>query len=353
MKLDLKNIQWKEFEIGNEFCIQNSKAYHKTALKETKDFGIPYISRTNLNNGLESIVKKDNYTINKKNTIVFGAENAKFFYQPSEYITGNKMYFIEKENLNKYSSLFIQMMLNKSIINCGFGYDKGLIGSRVEKRFVLLPVNVKGEPDYVFMEKFMMEKEKEKTNSFKKYIEKRINEVKNYKESKIIKEIKWIEFKLIDLFHFEKGNQNNMTSLINGNIPLVSAKNGDNGLKSFVTSNSKKKFHKYCLTLNNDGDGGAGISYFQPFDFLLDSHVTALKPKKELNKFILLFISRCITKQRNKFGHGYSLTNNRLSAFKMMLPVNSKNEPDYEFMENYIKKIEFDKLNKYLRRING
>jgi hypothetical protein len=36
---------------------------------------------------------------------------------------------------------------------------------------------------------------------------------------------------------------------------------------------------------------------------------------------------------------------------KIMLPVNSKKEPDYEYMENYIKKMEFEKLNKYLQRI--
>ncbi len=32
------------------------------------------------------------------------------------------MYYIETDKINKYSGLFIQMMLNKSIIDCGFGY---------------------------------------------------------------------------------------------------------------------------------------------------------------------------------------------------------------------------------------
>lgn len=103
------------------------------------------------------------------------------------------------------------------------------------------------------------------------------------------------------------------------------------------------------MTLNNDGDGGAGISYYQPFDYLLDSHVTSLKPKEKKSKESMLFISRCITKQRNRFGHGYAINNNRIKAFKIMLPINENNEPDFEFMENYMKNLEYNKLKEYLK----
>lgn len=33
-----------------------------------------------------------------------------------------------------------------------------------------------------------------------------------------------------------------------------------------------------------------------------------------------------------------------------MLPINEKQEPDYEYMENYIKMIEFNKLTEYLKQ---
>ncbi|HHT9079643.1 TPA: restriction endonuclease subunit S, partial [Flavobacterium psychrophilum] len=162
-------IKWKEFEIGNIFEITNSKAYHKSQLKEIKKKGISYVSRTNLNNGIESIVEREDYKINENNTIVFGAENATFFYQPNEYITGNKMYCIKGNLINRYSGLFIQSALNNSIENCGFGYGKGLTGTRVNRRIVLLPSNESGNPNFHYMENYMKQLEYKKLKQYLDY----------------------------------------------------------------------------------------------------------------------------------------------------------------------------------------
>lgn len=74
IEFDLKNREWKEFVICDELQVNNSKAYHKESLVETDKLGISYITRTNLRNGVESIVERDNFKINKANTIVFGAD---------------------------------------------------------------------------------------------------------------------------------------------------------------------------------------------------------------------------------------------------------------------------------------
>lgn len=151
----------------------------------------------------------------------------------------------------------------------------------------------------------------------------------------------WKDFYLSDFFDFEKGNQNNMASLSTGTLPLVSAKKTDNGYKGFVSKEQKKVFRGEILTLNNDGDGGAGIAYYQPTSMALDSHVSALIPKSNLNKYHLLFVSMCITKQRKRFGHGYSINSNRLRAFKIMLPLGADYaNPDWQFMEEYMRRKE-------------
>ena len=155
---------------------------------------------------------------------------------------------------------------------------------------------------------------------------------------------------MLDYFDYEKGNQNNMASLDMGTMPLVSARNVNNGYKCFVTPDGRKAvFNGHCLTINNDGDGGAGIAYYQPADMLLDTHVTALYPKIPMSENILHFIVACITIQREKFGHGYSLNNARLSVFRIMLPTDDNNSPDWVYMEEYGKYL-FAKLKlQYLR----
>ena len=163
----------------------------------------------------------------------------------------------------------------------------------------------------------------------------------------------WKDFRLLDYFRHEKGNQNNMAELRPGAFPLVSARNANNGYKDFVSENEKKhSFEGFCLTINNDGDGGAGISYYQPCKMLLDSHVTALYPKASMTEEILKFFSACITAQREKLsifswgGNGATLT--RLRRSKIMLPVDESGNPDYAFMEQYIKERERQIVQSYI-----
>ena len=82
-----------------------------------------------------------------------------------------------------------------------------------------------------------------------------------------------------------------MASLAVGHIPLVSAKKCDNGYKDFVMPNRKKLFQGNIITLNNDGDGGACIAYYQPYTMALDSHVTALIPLTPIRRNVLLYVA--------------------------------------------------------------
>ena len=166
-----------------------------------------------------------------------------------------------------------------------------------------------------------------------------------------LNEREWADFLLTDYFEIAKGNQNNMAELQAGAMPLISAKKIDNGCKGFFAANSKPIFKGHCLTINNDGDGGAGISYYQPSNMLLDTHVTALYPRVPMTAEIMRFIAACITVQREKFGHGYSLNNARLTVFRMMLPIDDEGQPDYAFMEQYIREREKQLIEQYIAHI--
>lgn len=164
---------------------------------------------------------------------------------------------------------------------------------------------------------------------------------------KKIEDSKWDAVLLSSLFFFDKGNQNNMGTMQDGDIPLVSAKKCDNGYKAFISPNGKKLYSGHCITLNNDGDGGAGLAFYQPAKMALDSHVTALIPKVQMSKYTMIFIARCISMQRSLFGHGRSINASRLRIFKLMLPMTKGGQPDYAFMESYIKDVETSITKRY------
>lgn len=164
---------------------------------------------------------------------------------------------------------------------------------------------------------------------------------------KKIENVVWKDFGLLNLFSYRKGNQKNMNALREGKTPLVSAKKIENGYKGFFSVSEDEVFVGHCITLNNDGDGGAGLAYYQPASFALDTHVTALYPLEPMTKNDMIFIAGCISKQRVLFGHGRSINTTRLKHLSIMLPCSDNQTPDYEFMEKYMKQKEKKLLTRY------
>ncbi len=364
--MDLNNIEWAEFMFIDIFEIKNG--FYNKKPNPSINGKIPFIGATQNNNGItefytfndiesnSKVGHGKNEDINKKmfngNCIAVTNNGSVGFayYQKNRFTCSHDVnpLYLKNYELNEYIAKFLITAIEMQRV-C-FEYARKWRPKRMVKSKILLPVNKKGEPDYKLMEQYIKQNEQSQFDKIKEQINKKINEVKSYKKVESINNKKWCEFNITDLFHFYKGDQNNMANIEKGQIPLVSAKKGDNGYKEFANQREKKLFKKNSLTLNNDGDGGAGISFYQPFDYLLDSHVTALYPKTGLNKYVLLFISRCLTAQREKFGHGYSINNKRLKVFKFMLPIDKNGQPDYDYMENYIKKIQYEKLTKYIER---
>lgn len=150
----------------------------------------------------------------------------------------------------------------------------------------------------------------------------------------------WAAFGITDLFEPKRGSEKNMGALGKGEVPLVSARNVDNGIKAFVEVPGERLRDGHVVTLNNDGDGGAGLAYYQPMRFALDTHVTALSPHEPLSRQSMQFAAAAMSKQRVLFGHGRSISSKRLGSLKVMLPVDDAGEPDWRFMEDYVRERE-------------
>lgn len=176
--MNLNDRKWKKFAVVEVFDeIKNSKAYHKKNLETYDDSDFPYITRTTNNNGLKQFVEYEtDYEKNPGNTIVFSAEAYTFFYQPHEYITGNKMYYIKDKHFNKYVGLFLVGLLN-NYMHEKYSYNRGLTATRFKRESILLPVNNENEPDYEFMEEYAKYKEKELINKYLKRISESNSEI--------------------------------------------------------------------------------------------------------------------------------------------------------------------------------
>ena len=98
---------WKTYRIKDIFPnIVKPVVYHTREVKENPA-GIPYVVRSKFNNGVKYYVERPNSNVNPAKVISFGAENATFFYQQSEWISGRDMYYIDTRGIDEYACLFI------------------------------------------------------------------------------------------------------------------------------------------------------------------------------------------------------------------------------------------------------
>ena len=71
------------------------------------------------------------------------------------------------------------------------------------------------------------------------------------------------------------------------------------------------------------------------------------------NKYIYLFMKTVILQQKCKYAYGYKFNEKRMQKQSLLLPVDESGNPDYAFMEQYIKEREQQIIQKYIKYIGN
>lgn len=152
----------------------------------------------------------------------------------------------------------------------------------------------------------------------------------------------WGEFKIKDFFNVElaKGDIK-LEEVDKGEIPLVSSGESNNGIVGYIDKNGDGKsemFPANCITIDMFGN-----AFYQNEPFYAVSHgrVNILTPKFELTKNIGLFISTIIKKEQYKFSYGRAVYSSEAENMNIVLPVDVNGNPDWQFIENYIKALPY------------
>ncbi|EAL5963248.1 hypothetical protein DSN88_04440 [Campylobacter jejuni] len=166
--------------------------------------------------------------------------------------------------------------------------------------------------------------------------------------------VEWREFKISEIFdRIEKGkckNFNTETKINNKGISFLSATINNNGVSEFVDSNTLRQKGN-CIMFINQGDGGAGYSVYKYEDFISTTS-NSFGYAKWINKYTGLFVACILCRFKYKYSFGYGRTEQRLKNDKIMLPIDSKGNPNYSFMESYMKEIEQNYIKNILNYYN-
>ena len=99
-----------------------------------------------------------------------------------------------------------------------------------------------------------------------------------------------------------------------------------------------KTYDGNCITVNYNGSVGEAFYQDQPFWASDDVNVLQLKDHL-LNENIAMFLITLIKANKYRFSYGRKWTLDKMSESEIPLPIDEKGNPDWSFMEQYIKSL--------------
>lgn len=159
---------------------------------------------------------------------------------------------------------------------------------------------------------------------------------------------KWKEFRVGELFVTEKDGKQVPTGASipklelkeNGSTPRISVTGINNGILGYFdyvgsNVNNYRVYHNFVSV------SFLGTVFYQKGSASLDMKVHCLKPLNvELNEYTGSFLVAAIKASLKNYAYSDQLSSTVLPNVCIKLPASPSNEPDWEYMENYMRKYE-------------
>lgn len=351
--MKLSDREWKEFFLEDLFVV---KAGKRLTNADKIDGKRPFVGATDNMNGVTGFVDNTNNSLDKNVLGVnYNGAPCICFYHPYECIFTDdvKRLHLKKYEDNIYVFLFMKSIIMKQKNKYSYGYKFN--ERRMLRQLLLVPVDDNDEPDYRFMEDYMKELMIEKRKQYQKYMEQRLAElgidVRNTSVcmgggKTVLKSRKWKAFAVPYVFHnIQRGKRLKKADHVSGIIPYVSSTANNNGVDAYVEAAKGTRVFENCISLANSGS--VGTAFYEPFVFVASDHVTSLK-RENTSPYIYLFLATVLEQQKSNFNFNREITDLRIREMRIMLPVDDNDEPDYEFMKEYGRKMMAKKYIQYL-----
>lgn len=350
MEIDLKNINWKPHKLKDIFTFENGIC---GSIKDIKSNNkkIDFVGATSKNNGNVAFVdsKFDKFAV-EGNCIVFirtgEGSVGEAIYKQNKFIPSKNVSLGRSEHLNRFVGNFFVTLINNQSNKYNYGYVRS--DERLKNETLLLPTTSEGIPDYLLMEAFMRKKEKLLICNYKNYIRKRFEKLENETPMNDSGQKEWKEFCINDIFKIKSGKRLTKKSMKTGNMPFIGSSDSNNGITAFI-SNSNPSIDSNVLGVNYNGS--VVENFYHPYKAAFSDDVKRLSLKEiKGNRYVYLFVKTTILMQKDKYQYGYKFNETRMNKQKILLPIDDNQRPDYQYMENYMKRIEYIKILKYLER---
>lgn len=320
---------WKEFQIGDYFKVEYGRFHAKDELGTGT---VNYITTSGFNNGITNTCEEATHQGNCITVASDGAMGASF-YQEEAFTTSNIVSTLTPlpyTPLNKYNALFLCAIIFGKRTEFGWlGFKMSV--DRVRNLRVKLPSTPDGDPDWAYMESYMADLEAKVAESLT------MLQAAKDAEKKKVDTREWGSFALGTLFNIVKGKRLTKAEMKSGKIPFIGSSALNNGCTAMI-GNDKNQHPENTITVCYNGS--VGETFYQDQPYIASDDVNVLYPKFTMNRQIALFIVPLIKGVSSRYDYIDKWKKEAMEADKIYLPVDKTGQPDWAYMEEYMRKVE-------------
>ena len=318
--------EWKEFRIGDYFKVEYGRFHAKDELGTGT---VNYITTSGFNNGITNTCEEATHQGNCITVASDGAMGASF-YQEEAFTTSNivsTLTPLPHTPLNKYNALFLCAIIFGKRAEFGWlGFKMSV--DRVRNLRVKLPTTPDGDPDWAYMESYIANLETQVAESLTL-----LQAAKNAEKKKVDAR-EWGEFRVGELFAQERGKEKAPKQNEPGDCPLIQETNNNNGFDRMVVPTKVIKGNSITVSINY-----AQNVFYQADDFCASVNIAVLR-NNHLNRYNSQFVCSVLRNAHQKFDYTSKISKELLNKEMIMLPVDKTGQPDWAYMEEYMRKVE-------------
>lgn len=291
---------------------------------------VNFVSRTSMNNGVSGYVKRIDEIEPQSSgliTLAGGGSVLSTFLQTKPFYSGRDLYTLESiTNISNECKLYIITLIKANRYRYAYGRQANKTFPNLE---IELPIDDSNRIDWQYMEDYIKSLHHKPLTTKNKADNVSSFDVKN-----------WKDFKIGNIFKTSTSPLSIKAELEKGTVPLISRSALNNGCDGYFDVSEEKISKGNCITIGAEGI----FAFYQPNNFATGNKVYTLK-NVNLNKYNALFITTILNKEAYKYSYGRARILSKLSNEIIKLPAITKEdgtyEPDWEYMENYIKSLPY------------
>lgn len=340
--------KWKWFRYDEIFVISTYREGNNILNSERGC--IPYVGASCFNNGVTNYVQTDNVIAGNKITVARNGSVGCAFYQSRDFVVSPddiRIFELKNHALNKYLAVFLCCLIEKEKYRYAYGRKFGT--GRMNAQTIKLPAAKDGSPDWAWMGKYVKNVLVPKLPKKARAVWTDCFDPVPMSLHKIQHNVqKWKWFRLGDWFDKPyKAKAYNAIDLTivsrdsQDSIAYITRTDLNNGCKSYVQNeNFEYVENGNAITI---GDTTATI-FYQEREFICGDHMVVLR-SGHLNKYVGLFVTTLLNKERFRYNYGRAFNKDVVANTLLKLPARkiaeNKYEPDWQFMEDYIKSLPY------------